>query len=274
MFSLKLVLALAAMGPFSSSAFAHSTDACVTLEEQANLLVKRLNSEFGKNVVIRFLEESPPDEQGNTVLRKPMLLDANISNQDNQGRPLMVLPKPCKMGEHDLPSYELWSFFVAHEFAHIVIDRDADEWACYRSAESRKSTAEDFLVLDEMSHVNVDIFALKLLSFLKIDPTMAVRDFGRYLTEYKSMLGDSYEHNRKRVSYLTKTGLTDFNSGHEFVAGAYFGGLPEIKIFLKREFPHSEFLDDISAFLVTENPICSLYKEEKQNQSLRLWKEL
>jgi len=255
----------------------HDLKACRDLERRALTMVRNINSMFNKQVEVKFLKfgKEPPAWAGG-VQRPPNLLDANAANKNELGREVIELPRPCFMSEKSLPSKELWSFIIAHEYSHKLIDKN--DGHCYgtflRTNDSAFSIVERER-LNDVHHTNCDVMGLKILSHLNVDGRAGISDLKLYIDIAKKDMGDEvHQAFLKRTAYMSRIWPTDFDQGKDFLAGEYFDGITEIQHLLKRRYPHSKLLVDLESKISGKVEGCLLFKTERIRDSLALWKQL
>jgi hypothetical protein len=262
---------------FSNPIFAsnHQPARCAELEQIGTGMVQAMNQMFAMNVGLRFIEKGnePPVEYGG-VMRAPNLMDANAAHREENGREILELPKPCRMSEQSLPSNELWSLIIAHEYGHKLIDRRQDQ--CLSSFLASKPEFSTQRQLDDIHHANCDVLALKILSHLKINAAVGIKDLGKYLSMMPvSKLGeDAYAAFLKRAAYMTNIWPTNFSTGTDFLAGEYIDGLEEIGNFLKNDRNNSHLLKDLKSRFDGKIQGCMLFKNVEIEKSISIWQQL
>jgi len=262
-----LLLFFALLPTFSAQA-GHNPKECRELEDLAVRLVNQMNSIFDLKVKTEFITKANngPKIPGEPILR-PSLLDANSANDTLQ------LPKPCFMSEAALPSKELWSLIIAHEYSHKIIDQRQDK--CFQAfVKSQPLSSEELRERDHMHHANNDILGLKILSELKMNARNGIWDLGDYVKQHRKEIGtegaNAYE---KRVKYMKQIWPTDFESGEDFFFGEYFDGFKEMNNYIPNRHPRSTLIRDLQKGVSTVDG-CFIVKPEKAKESLLIWRNL
>lgn len=250
------------------SAFAHDTNECNELEATALQIVNKMNSLFGTDIKIKFIESANtgPKVQGEKEV--PLSLsDANAAHKE------MQLPKPCLLKDSKLPSKEHWSLIIAHEFSHYIIDQRQER--CTAEFErSRTLSEEDRRELSHMHHANNDVLGLKILRTLKVDARKGIWELGDYVKQNRKAMGDdaanAYE---KRVAYMKQIWPTNFSSSDDFLFAEYFDGFDQLKNYFAKRTSESNFIQGLKNGTDSLNG-CFIVKSSKAQESLKVWRSL
>lgn len=245
----------------------HRVEDCRRLETAAIQQMQQMNLLFGMNVELEFIshERVPRGEAPQPLT----LMSANSATKTLQ------LPRPCLMTEVKLPSIELWSYLIAHEYSHKILDQKQDQ--CFREffKSQGRLTPEQIRERDLMHHVNNDVLALKILAELKVDGFKSINDLNSYSeNEGTSSLGPELKFNYlKRVKYLKQIWPTDFSSAKGFLFAQYFDGLHQMQRVVTKKYPNSSLIREIRDSTHESNG-CFVVKGQKVQQSLAAWAKL
>lgn len=243
----------------------HDLNECRELEDLATRLVSKMNSFFDMKVKLEFISKANDGSPEGSTGTPLMLMDANA------GHATLQMPKPCLLSEESLPSKELWSLTIAHEFSHKIIDQREDKCFSIFFKQQSLSSAK-LLERSEMHHINMDVLALKILSETNVNTTKAVADMDKYIIRHKAEIGmDTVKEFEKRIQYMKSILPTDFKSADGFLLSQYFDGFSEIDNYISKKHPKSSLIKDLKQG-VNNVDGCFIVNAEKGQQSLSVWK--
>lgn len=244
----------------------HDSKLCDALESEAQIALRNMNSAFNTKIQLKFITRSDDHPHSPYYNQPASLLDSNARTKN-----IIKLAKPCQMPEKTLPSPETYLFVLAHEFAHTVFD---DKWedSCYQGFLSRTYHNDKGEVHHHWNasydsyHANIDVFALKILSYLSVDQYKAISDAQDYFSKNSTLYGcdKSPCTFNTRLGQASETIPTSFLHGSDFIKSGFISGLPQTKKFIDKHYPNSTFVEDIQRDFPDQTDDC--HYPTKKNQ--------
>ena len=245
----------------------HDVSACRELEDLADRLVAKMNSFFNMSIKSEFITKANDGSSSDEVGAPLTLMDANSAHATLQ------IPKPCLMTEDSLPSKELWSLIIAHEYSHKIIDQRQDQ--CFQAfIKNQPLASAKVLERDQMHHANMDVLSLKILSQTNVNTNKSIADLQKYIKQNQGGIGnDTTDAFKKRIQYMKKIMPVDIESSAGFLFGEYFDGFDQMDNFIRKQHPKSTLVKDLKSG-VTKVDGCFIVKPTMAQQSLNLWRSL